>query len=171
MAERKSFWETLPGILTAIGGTIVAIATLLTALYTTGVIGNRKEPVSSVVAQSPSPAVSTMPASSTVKAEVTPVPSSEPTRAPTREPAPPPAEEVRDVYVMSQLEMGIDRYGGEDYSDFASASAQACSDSCLKDPKCKAFAFNLNANQCWLKSNIPRRVENSGFASGVKILK
>jgi hypothetical protein len=108
MAERKSFWETLPGILTAIGGTIVAIATLLTALYTTGVIGNRKEPVSSLVVQSPSPAVSTMPASSTVKAEVTPVHSSEPTRAPTREPAPPAAEEVRDVYVMSQLEMGID---------------------------------------------------------------
>jgi len=170
MPERKSFWETLPGVLTAIGGTIVAIATLLTALYTTGVIGNRGQPVSPVVFQSPSP-VSTMPATSTVKAEDSPVPSREPTHAATREPAPATPEGPGEVYVMSPLEMGIDRYGGEDYSDFASPSAQACSDSCLKDPKCKAFAFNLNANQCWLKSNIPRRVENSGFASGVKILK
>jgi hypothetical protein len=175
MDQKKPFWETLPGCLTAIGGTIAAIAALLTALYTTGVIGNKDQPIpvsSPVVAvQLPSPAASTLPATSRVKAEVTPVPSSEPTHAPTREATPAASEEAKEEYAMSALEMGIDRYGGEDYSDFASPSAQACSDSCLKDPKCKSFAFNLNANQCWLKASVPRRVENTGFASGVKILK
>src|SRR5687768_2932458 len=42
MDPKKSFWETLPGMLTAIGGAIAAVAALLTALYTTGLIGSRE---------------------------------------------------------------------------------------------------------------------------------
>ena len=41
MDSNKSFWATLPGILTAIGGTIGATAALITALYTVGVIGSK----------------------------------------------------------------------------------------------------------------------------------
>jgi hypothetical protein len=61
MDPRKSFWETVPGILTAIGGTIGAVAALLTALYTTGIIGNRgapantPSPVATVQSLSPTP--------------------------------------------------------------------------------------------------------------------
>ena len=35
--DTKSFWNTLPGLLTGIAGLVSAIAVLLTALYTTGV--------------------------------------------------------------------------------------------------------------------------------------
>jgi len=38
MSQKKSFWGSLPGLITAIGGTITAIAGLITALYTVGVI-------------------------------------------------------------------------------------------------------------------------------------
>jgi hypothetical protein len=36
MAEDRSFWTTLPGVLTGIAGLIAATATLITALYTAG---------------------------------------------------------------------------------------------------------------------------------------
>lgn len=41
MAEEQSFWTTVPGILTGIGGVIGAGAALVTALYSAGIIGNR----------------------------------------------------------------------------------------------------------------------------------
>lgn len=80
-----------------------------------------------------------------------------------RKPAPP-------QHRMSALEDSTDRYGGVDYSNFTTAGPQACSDSCLADSRCMAFSFNVSANQCWLKGDVPLRVENSGFVSGVKIL-
>lgn len=40
---KPSFWKTLPGIITAIAALLGAIATLFTTLYTSGVIGNKKE--------------------------------------------------------------------------------------------------------------------------------
>jgi hypothetical protein len=40
MTEKESFWSTLPGILTAIGGIILAIAALVTALHPIGPIPN-----------------------------------------------------------------------------------------------------------------------------------
>ena len=36
--SEPSFWSTLPGILTALGGTIAASAALITELYSAGVI-------------------------------------------------------------------------------------------------------------------------------------
>jgi len=41
MDARRSFWFSLPGFLTASAGTITAIATLVGALYSAGVIGRR----------------------------------------------------------------------------------------------------------------------------------
>ena len=76
----------------------------------------------------------------------------------------------RPTQRMADLEVNIDRYGGDDYSNFSTPSAQACCNACLKDPKCMSFSFNVSASQCWLKSNVPLRVENRGFVSGVKIV-
>ena len=41
--EATSFWKTAPGVMTALGTLIAACAGLLTALYTTGVIGGGSE--------------------------------------------------------------------------------------------------------------------------------
>ena len=37
----KSFWSTLPGVLTAVGGIIAGTAALLTALVSAGVLGDK----------------------------------------------------------------------------------------------------------------------------------
>lgn len=37
--EEKSFWSSVPGILTAFGGVIAAIASLIGALYSAGIVG------------------------------------------------------------------------------------------------------------------------------------
>ena len=41
----QSFWTTLPGVLTAVGGMIAGIAALLTALVSAGVLGGRPTPI------------------------------------------------------------------------------------------------------------------------------
>ena len=66
-AEPKSFWSTVPGLLTAIGGIIAAIAALLTALVSAGVIGHEK--------LTPTPPPATAPATATLSPTVTAVPS------------------------------------------------------------------------------------------------
>lgn len=77
----------------------------------------------------------------------------------------------RPTAQMSPLEVSTDRYRGDDYSNFTALSPQACSDACLADKRCMAFSFNVSANQCWLKGDVPLRVENGGFVSGVKTFK
>ena len=48
---KHSFWSTLPGILTALGGVITALATLVGALYSAGIIGRQGEaPAATLVA-------------------------------------------------------------------------------------------------------------------------
>jgi hypothetical protein len=42
--SKPSFWSTLPGILTAVGGIIAAFAALITALYSAGVISTKDKP-------------------------------------------------------------------------------------------------------------------------------
>ncbi|WP_417914323.1 hypothetical protein [Candidatus Electronema sp. JM] len=42
--KKPSFWETVPGVITAIAGLITALATLITALYTAKIIGQHEEP-------------------------------------------------------------------------------------------------------------------------------
>lgn len=41
--ESKPFWSSLPGMFTGIGAVIVAVTGLITALYTTGVIGSKAD--------------------------------------------------------------------------------------------------------------------------------
>jgi hypothetical protein len=53
--DQKSFFATLPGVITAIGGAITAIAALLTAMINVGVIGHRPPTVTAVVSAAPSP--------------------------------------------------------------------------------------------------------------------
>lgn len=48
MAEDRSFWSTLPGLLTAIAGVVAAIAALLTALYSAGLLPKPAANTSSV---------------------------------------------------------------------------------------------------------------------------
>ena len=43
-AGAKSFWTTLPGVLTAVGGIIAGTAALLTALVSAGVVGGKPTP-------------------------------------------------------------------------------------------------------------------------------
>jgi len=62
MDSKKSFWETAPGVLTAIGGSIGAIAALLTALYTVGVIGSKVGPTPTPTIGEPSPSLAVSPA-------------------------------------------------------------------------------------------------------------
>ncbi|MCW5955179.1 MAG: hypothetical protein KIT61_01250 [Pyrinomonadaceae bacterium] len=39
--SKPSFWSSLPCIFTGLGGLIAALAALITALYSTGVIGTK----------------------------------------------------------------------------------------------------------------------------------
>ena len=83
--QAKSFWSTLPGLLTGIGGLVAAIATLLTALVSAGVIGSAKPsptpsptvPSTFTATAAPSPSAPPAPAQSadaTATPTVTPVP-------------------------------------------------------------------------------------------------
>jgi hypothetical protein len=44
MNEKKSFWETLPGVVTAIAGLLTAVGSVIGILYQVGVMGPPKEP-------------------------------------------------------------------------------------------------------------------------------
>lgn len=70
--------------------------------------------------------------------------------------------------MMSALEHNTDRYGGVEHSNFTAATPEDCSEACRLNPACAAFSYNVSANQCWLKGDVPLRVENPGFISGVK---
>jgi hypothetical protein len=79
------------------------------------------------------------------------------------------ASMARPHWEMSALEVGIDRFGGNDYNEGAPAeSANACSHTCLIDSRCMAFSFNVTSKQCWLKGDVPLRRDNRSFTSGVK---
>lgn len=57
--QKSSFWSSLPGILTGLGGILVAVTGLITALYSAGIIGKKvdgPDPVSSVNAAVVQPA-------------------------------------------------------------------------------------------------------------------
>jgi hypothetical protein len=65
---------------------------------------------------------------------------------------------------------------GHDYKSFElkkGETCQTCEDSCLKDPRCKAYTFVLAGVQaqrgvCWLKSAVPDPIEDINCVSGVK---
>lgn len=72
---------------------------------------------------------------------------------------------------MSAQEAATDRYGGIELRDFHSPSAAACGQACVSDDQCQAYSFNVQANQCWLKADVPYRVVNESFVAAVKVAK
>jgi hypothetical protein len=100
----KSFWATMPGILTGIAGVITAIATLITVLYAVGILGSSSTPTpisqgqpadTPTLANTPVPPTETpVPPTGTATPTDIPVPPS-PTRTATDTAAPPVVQVVR----------------------------------------------------------------------------
>jgi PAN domain len=73
----------------------------------------------------------------------------------------------------SHAQVGFDRRGG-DYAGFPvrSGDPAICAARCDREARCRAWSFNFPAGerpaQCWLKSQVPPRIEDSGSASGVR---
>jgi len=72
-----------------------------------------------------------------------------------------------------RAQVGFDRHGG-DYLSFPvrSGDPAACAARCDREARCRAWSFNYPAGDrpatCWLKSQVPPRVEDPGSASGVR---
>jgi hypothetical protein len=70
-------------------------------------------------------------------------------------------------------QIGFDRRGG-DYLNFPvrSGDPAQCAARCDRDSHCRAWSFAYPAGDraavCWLKSQVPPRIEDSGAASGVR---
>jgi len=94
----KSFWTTLPGVLTAVGGIIAGTAALLTALVSAGMLGNKPPPSPLPVATataSPVTAVEVAPEpAATMAAVLTEVPSTSSPRGAALATAPMPANDL-----------------------------------------------------------------------------
>jgi hypothetical protein len=75
--------------------------------------------------------------------------------------------------LATRAQVGFDRPGG-DYTSFAvrSGDPALCAAHCDRDSHCRAWSFSYPAGdypaQCWLKNQIPPRVEDSTSASGVR---
>jgi PAN domain len=72
----------------------------------------------------------------------------------------------------SGAQVGFDRRGG-DYTNFPvrSGDPALCAARCDRDGRCRAWSFNYPSVDrpavCWLKSQVPPRVEDGASASGV----
>jgi hypothetical protein len=70
-------------------------------------------------------------------------------------------------------QVGFDRPGG-DYFNFPvrSGDPNVCSLRCEREARCRAWAFSYpigdGAATCWLKSQVPARIEEPGSVSGVR---
>ena len=73
----------------------------------------------------------------------------------------------------AHAQVGFDRRGG-DYTSFAvrSGDPALCAARCDRDSHCRAWSFSYPAGdhpaQCWLKNQVPSRVEDNAAASGVR---
>jgi PAN domain len=73
----------------------------------------------------------------------------------------------------SHAQVGFDRHGG-DYLNFAvrSGDPAACAARCDRDSRCRAWSFSYPSGDrmaiCWLKNQVPPRVEDNLSASGVR---
>ena len=73
----------------------------------------------------------------------------------------------------SHAQVGFDRRGG-DYLNFPARSGDpsACAARCDRDARCRAWSFSYPTGErtatCWLKNQVPPRVEDQGSASGVR---
>jgi hypothetical protein len=69
---------------------------------------------------------------------------------------------------MSAPEPNINRQGG-DYKDFVAADLEACLRACELEEQCKAVTFTKSSSQCWMKSTVPLRSDDSSYTSAVKV--
>lgn len=73
----------------------------------------------------------------------------------------------------ARAQVGFDRRGA-DYLSFAVRSGDPgiCAARCDRDGRCRAWSFSYPAAErpatCWLKSQVPSRVEDAASASGVR---
>ena len=79
---------------------------------------------------------------------------------------------VTGQYVLpaqSSIDADVDHIGS-DYMTKKSSSPEECSYSCISDqPKCKAWAFMPDTDQCYLKDNVPpMQVSKGNFTGQVK---
>ena len=73
--------------------------------------------------------------------------------------------------VMGDLEVGVN-HQGTDISNFQAESADACSEACREDPRCRAMTFVKHPDApggiCWLKSDVASRSPAPNMTSAVK---
>jgi hypothetical protein len=75
--------------------------------------------------------------------------------------------------VPSAAQVGFDRPGG-DYTSFSVRNGDplTCATRCEREGRCRAWSFVYPTGErgavCWLKSQVPARVENGCCVSGVK---
>ena len=81
---------------------------------------------------------------------------------------------VAGVFASSApAQIGFDRRGG-DYLNFPvrSGDPALCAARCDRESRCRAWSFAYPAGErsavCWLKSQVPPRVEDNAAASGVR---
>ncbi len=65
------------------------------------------------------------------------------------------------------LEQNINRMGGDLQVIHSLMNVNTCRDTCNNTTECMSFTFTNNT--CWLKSEIPPRIKEEGFISGVSI--
>ncbi len=72
-----------------------------------------------------------------------------------------------------RAQVGFDRPGG-DYTNFAvrNGDPAVCALRCERDARCRAWSFNYPTAEsgavCWLKAQVPQRVEEPSSVSGVR---
>lgn len=64
-------------------------------------------------------------------------------------------------------ERGYDHRGG-DYDDFRADDVQECRRACERDRRCRAYAFNLRTEVCYLKDEVHARQRNLDTVTGTK---
>jgi hypothetical protein len=75
--------------------------------------------------------------------------------------------------VAAHAQVGFDRRGG-DYTNFTvrSGDPAQCAARCDRESRCRAWSFSYpdgdRQAQCWLKNQVPPRVEDAASASGVR---
>jgi len=80
---------------------------------------------------------------------------------------------VRDDYGSAntidgfRLDRGLARTGS-DFAQFGVRNVRQCARACANDYRCKAFDFNRNDRNCYLKDRVPALHRNQAVVSGVK---
>jgi hypothetical protein len=80
---------------------------------------------------------------------------------------------LASILIVAVAQVGFDRRGG-DYTSFPvrTGDPAVCAARCDRDSRCRAWGFSYPAGdrpaECWLKTQVPPRVEDSASASGVR---